>query len=123
MSDRIPEIHLYLDDSGSRLPDHRAQPRDDNVDCFALGGILVLEEQSDFILTRHAELLACHGLDCPLHSNSIRTKTRDFRWMVFNREKATAFLQDLERLLCEAPVLCTACVVDRKGYNVSSGAL
>ncbi len=33
--------HLYFDDTGSRDPDHKADKRDDRMNCFGLGGILV----------------------------------------------------------------------------------
>ncbi|TIR55445.1 MAG: DUF3800 domain-containing protein, partial [Mesorhizobium sp.] len=42
------EIHLYLDDSGSREPDREPkEKRRDEMDYFALGGILINEEDVD----------------------------------------------------------------------------
>jgi hypothetical protein len=36
------ELHLYIDDSGSRDPDKEPkEKRRDEMDCFASGGILI----------------------------------------------------------------------------------
>ena len=42
------EILLFFDDTGSRNPDHSIkEKRNDKMDCFGLGGILIKEEDVD----------------------------------------------------------------------------
>ena len=39
------EVHLFVDDTGSRQPDHvPAKERHDGMDCFGLGGVLIDKE-------------------------------------------------------------------------------
>jgi Protein of unknown function (DUF3800) len=114
MPDR--EIHLYIDDTGSREPDRQAvQKRRDEMDCFALGGILINEEDIDALLICHRAFCSSHGITYPLHSWAIRGGRGDFGWLK-KPEAAYAFLSDLERMLVGLPVIGIATVVDRPGY-------
>ena len=43
------EVHLFVDDTGSRQPDHvPAEDRHDGMDCFGLGGVLIDRECPSF---------------------------------------------------------------------------
>ena len=55
--------HLYFDDTGSRDPDHNVDKRNDHMNCFGLGGILVKEEDIDTIFKLHKELCAKWEID------------------------------------------------------------
>jgi hypothetical protein len=49
--------HLFIDDSGSRKPDHVPQPaRTDGMDYFALGGFLIKEIDIPILIERHRAL-------------------------------------------------------------------
>ncbi|TIR50661.1 MAG: DUF3800 domain-containing protein [Mesorhizobium sp.] len=112
----MSEIHLYIDDSGSREPDKEPQQkRRDEMDYFALGGILINEEDIDELFTRHKEFCATHGITYPLHSWAIRGGRENFGWLK-KPEAAHAFLGDLEKMLTSLPVLGIAAVIDRPGY-------
>ncbi|WP_341486827.1 DUF3800 domain-containing protein [Pararhizobium sp. A13] len=113
---RLPEYHLFIDDSGSRDPDRRPKlDRNDRMDCFALGGVLVKEEDIDDLKQRHADFCASHGITYPLHSNPIRGGRENFGWLK-NPEKARAFFPELDTFMLGLPVLGIAAVIDRAGY-------
>jgi hypothetical protein len=56
---RIKRVHLYFDDSGVRRPDHNPQEHQrDQMDHFALGGILIHEEEIGALIATHRALNA-----------------------------------------------------------------
>lgn len=111
-----PELHLYLDDSGSREPDREPQlVRRDQMDYFALGGILINEEDIDQLYAQYKGFTAAHGITYPLHSHAIRGGRGDFGWLK-KPEAARDFLNDLDGLMTSLPVLGIAAVIDRPGY-------
>ncbi len=109
--------HLYIDDSGLRFPDKQQSPvRDDGLDHFALGGILIKDSDRDFVINKYKELCKKWRITYPLHSTEIRGKRNHFAWLV-NEEINELFLKDLEDFLTNIPVIGFAAVVDRPGYN------
>jgi Protein of unknown function (DUF3800) len=113
-----PELHLYVDDSGSRdLNKAPTLSRNDGMDYFALGGILIDEKDIDGLLTTHKLFCDAHNIDYPLHSWAIRGGREKFGWLK-NPEKAFAFYTDLESFLVGLPVIGIAAVVDRPGYII-----
>lgn len=111
-----PELHLYIDDSGSREPDREpAEERRDQMDYFALGGILINEEDVDKLYATYKDFVGSHGVTYPLHSWAIRGGRGDFGWMK-KPEDARDFLNDLETMLLSLPVVGIAAVIDRPGY-------
>jgi len=112
----MPELHLYIDDSGSRDPDHNpVLDRRDRLDYFALGGVLVNEEDVDALLTQHRTFCDAHDITYPLHSHAIRGGRGDFGWLK-RPEAAQEFLTDLQDFLLDLPVVGIAAVIDRPGY-------
>jgi hypothetical protein len=112
------KFHLYFDDTGNRDPDkHDYGPgeRDDDMDCFALGGILLKQADIDSVIQAHKTFCAEHGVGYPLHSHSIRGGRGKFGWLK-TPEKAGVFLPALEEHLLALPIVAVACVVDRPGY-------
>jgi hypothetical protein len=114
-----PALHLYLDDSGTRYPDHPSTARKDGVDHFALGGLLIESEKQQQAEDVHKALFEKYDFDLsnPLHSSSIRSRKYDFRWMEDDPGKAERFLEDLYGSLCAIPAQIIACVIHRPGYN------
>ena len=109
-------FHLYLDDSGSRHPDHS---KGGGTQWFALGGVLLRESDEhtiralvDAFRQRWAKQLG----DTPLHSADIRRKQGAFAWLGTTADGAQAFVPALDALIADCPMHCTACVIDRKGY-------
>lgn len=115
-------MHLYLDDSGTRhcdkkpgkLPAH-------GCDWFALGGVLIKQEDEQEARDKHAIFMQNWGLDPkknPLHSSDMRAKTRDFTFLGGLRQADhDRFMKELSSLLLDPPFIGHACVIDRPGYD------
>lgn len=111
-------LHLFIDDSGVRLPNREhTQPRNDKLDYFALGGVIVKPEDRSQIRNAYDKLRTKYGMDYALHSSCIRSKKKDFRWLGTDEAKEKRFLNDLWRFICSQPIIVHACVVHRPGYN------
>lgn len=112
----MAEVHLYIDDSGSREPDKIPRlKRDDHIDCFALGGVLIDEEHIDKIFQAHQSFCEPRGISYPLHSWAIRGGREDFGWLK-KPEAAFQFYSELEEFLLALPIVGIAAVIDRQGY-------
>ncbi|MDA9453058.1 hypothetical protein XI00_01920 [Bradyrhizobium sp. CCBAU 21359] len=109
-------IRLYFDDSGNRLPDQDEVDRNDGINGFALGGVLVDEEEVLGVNKRHAAFVAKWQLSGPLHSTKLRGLRDQFRFLR-NNPQQDAFFAELEEFLLGIPVLGIACVMHRPGYN------
>jgi hypothetical protein len=114
-------INFYLDDSGTRRPDHdpgkRAAHR---YDWFALGGVLVKQEEEERARLLHDQFLEKWPQikNRPLHSVEVRGRTGAFLWLEgLCENERNDFLEALYQLMREAPVVGLACVIDRSGYN------
>lgn len=110
---------FYIDDSGTRHPDHKPNIPKHNHDWFALGGVLIDDEE---ILPTNALIDAFRSrwpqmAETPLHSHEIRGKSQGFTWLGSSPGINERFLADLESLLMALPVTGLACVIDRPGYN------
>jgi hypothetical protein len=111
------KLLLYLDDSGSRNPDHGQAARGDGLDWFALGGILVSETDVRLAVDLHQAFMSTWVLDHPLHSTKIRGRRKQFSWLGQDANRAAKFHEELTALLLQMPVIGLACVIDRPGYN------
>ncbi|QSH39610.1 DUF3800 domain-containing protein [Candidatus Kaiserbacteria bacterium] len=109
--------YLYIDDSGERLSHVPQNPkRDDGLDYFALGGILIKKTDRDFAITKYKELRKKWRLTYPLHSTEIRRFRKNFIWLIDTKTREE-FMVDLEKFLYEIPVIGFAAVIDKVGYN------
>ena len=115
----VDVLHFYMDDSGTRQPDHAPGKRAAHgYDWFSLGGILVKQEDEEAARKHHAEFCAKWEIKDPLHSSEIRSPTGPFAWVgTLPKEEKEAFYEELYQLLSKAPVVGLACVIDRPGYN------
>lgn len=110
------KYYLYIDDSGWRYPDQDQSKRNDGMDYFALGGILIKDSDRKKLAAMHEDFCDSWNINYPLHSSEIRGRRNNFGWLkddVVNER----FSADLMDFLCELPVIGFAAVVDRKGYN------
>jgi Protein of unknown function (DUF3800) len=112
-------LNFYLDDSGTRYPDHKPGKRAGHgYDWFALGGILIENEREPEARKLHSDFCAKWKITYPLHSVEIRGKTKKFRWLQECGEgESRAFHEELYLLIKSVPVIGLACVIDRPGYN------
>jgi hypothetical protein len=109
--------YLYFDDSGIRFPDKQQKPvRNDGMDHFALGGILLKETDRSDVIEAFKEFRKKWRITYPLRSSDVRGKRENFVWLA---EQAVhdEFFKDLNAYLCGVPVIGFATVVDRIGYN------
>jgi hypothetical protein len=108
---------FYFDDSGTRNPDQRPQ-KDSFRDWFALGGILINEEDEYAAEALHADFCDHWKIDYPLHSFDIRQRTGRFAWLnTLESKQYDRFMSDLTGMLVKMPVTGHACVIDRPGYD------
>jgi len=112
----VKNIHLYLDDSGSRRPDRQPMARSDGMDYFALGGVLIDAEDVDTVISSHRDFMKRWDLNYPLHSTRIRGGRQEFSWMGRDQERSERFKRELSQFLLSLPVIGIACVIHRPGY-------
>jgi len=108
---------LYIDDSGSRFPDKQHFVRDDGMDHFALGGILVQENDIEDVVHAHKDFCLRWDINYPLHSTDIRGMRNDFAWLEESSKKKDIFMAELGEFLTSLPVIGFAAVIHRPGYN------
>jgi hypothetical protein len=113
-----PTLNFYMDDSGTRTPNHRASKISiDRPDFFAMGGILIHEEDEAAARVLHEAFCHRWGIDYPLHSVEIRHSTQNFKWLRRDTHDYRAFMWDLTRMLSDMKLVGLACVVDRPGHE------
>lgn len=109
-----------MDDSGSRHPSSK-QPisRNDELDWFALGGILINEDDNEEAIELYKSFVSKWEITVPLHSTKIRGRRNEFSWLGKSSKSVAAdeFYKDLTKMLTSQPVIGIACVIDRPGYN------
>lgn len=111
-------INFYMDDSGARHPDHKATPSRSGNDWFALGGVLIREEDEDHARELYRAFCGEWGITYPLHSADIRARSKDFRWLnTLDQAGVDRFFSSLDTMAVSMPVTGIACVIDRPGYN------
>lgn len=115
----VSVLNYYLDDSGIRYPNRkRGTEAAHGCDWFALGGILVREEDEAKARDAHTAFCRAWGIEYPLHSSEIRSQNENFAWLRgLSDDARTRFYEELYCLMRDAPVVGLACVVDRPGYN------
>jgi hypothetical protein len=107
-----------MDDSGTRTPDRRPLPFRPNVrEFFALGGVLINEEDEAPARRLYDDFCARWSISYPLHSVEIRHSKNAFSWLKRDTQEYGRFMQDLSRLVTTLPVVGVACVIDRPGYD------
>lgn len=116
----MPDVfNLYLDDSGTRHPDHDPgrEPAHGH-DWFGMGGVMLRDADEDVIRQRHAALCAKWNITYPLHSAEIRACSDNFCWLgEASKDDRNAFLSEVTALLTSTELIAIACVIDRPGYN------
>jgi hypothetical protein len=112
-------LNFYMDDSGTRHPDHDPGKRAAHAfDWFALGGILVKDSDEPLARELHSAFCRKWGITCSIHSVEVRARTKGFLWLERRPKRdQDIFYEDLYQLLKAVPVAGMACVIDRPGYN------
>ena len=118
----VKVMHLYLDDSGTRdLDKKQGNIPAHGYDWFALGGVLIKQEDETAARDHHARFMSAWGLhpkENPLHSSDIRARTGDFTFLgALPTQSSNRFYSELSDLLTAPPFLGFSCVIDRPGYE------
>lgn len=118
-TERLPLLHLYIDETGSRHPDKPGATAKHGYDWFALGGLLIRQEDEAEAKRKLTAFLAkWPQIRAPLHFTDMRAEKKAFAWLgKLNGENKTRFWSDLRRLLVSLPGAATGCVIDRPGYT------
>lgn len=111
-------LNFYMDDSGTRKPNRKPVAFDPSrPDAFALGGVLVREEDEGAARVAYDEFCKRWGITYPLHSVKIRHNADEFSWLKPGTRQYRKFMADLTRFLTRIGVIGLACVIDRPGYD------
>ena len=111
-------LNFYMDDSGTRAPNRKPLPFDPRRhEFFALGGVLINEEDEGAARTAYEEFCRRWSIEYPLHSVEIRHSSHGFGWLKRGVDEYERFMRDLSRFLTTIDVVGLACVVDRPGYD------
>ncbi len=110
--------NLYMDDSGTRHPDRNLDVAGSRPDWFALGGVLVHQNDEAQCRAMHEVFCREWEIDQPLHSHEIRNKKEKFAWIKdLETERQAQFYSALSTMLTSIPVIGIACTIDRPGYH------
>jgi hypothetical protein len=114
----MPTLNFYMDDSGTRKPDRAPMGFDSRrPNHFALGGILILEDEENQARAEHAALCTRWRITYPLHSVDMRAASKEFRWLRRDSPDYQPFMRELTQMLLRIPGYGLACVIDRPGYD------
>jgi hypothetical protein len=112
-------INLYLDDSGTRYPDHKLGRKPNHGhDYFSLGGVLIRDSDEKIARDLYKKFCNKWSINHPLHSVEIRGRNENFAWIgKLTDGQQENFYEELYELMAQSPLLGIACVIDRPGYN------
>ncbi|MBY3333923.1 DUF3800 domain-containing protein [Rhizobium laguerreae] len=107
---------LYLDETGARHPD-RASGLPARSDWFAMGGILVRQEDKAEAKQRRDDIAGKWGVTSPFHMTDMINERSKFSWLgrLTQRER-DSFWAEYREFLADVPVIGIGCVIDRAGY-------
>ena len=113
-----PSFQLFIDDTGTRAVDRPSTPRrEDGLDHFAMGGLLIQAEEAKLMEARLIELRKRHNITAPFHSSPMRSRKKAWAWLGSEPERADRLMRDLTAFLCSVPGYATAWVMPRPGYE------
>lgn len=116
---RLPVYHLYVDDSGSRMLNRLSVDADAWPQWFALGGLMVKEEDEEACKAAYEAFYArWPQMTGPLHLTDMLATKKKFAWLgTLGPQDARRFWDDYHATLASLPVIGQACVVHRPGYR------
>jgi hypothetical protein len=89
-------LNFYMDDSGTRAPNRRPLLFDSHRrEFFALGGVLINEEDEGAARTAYEEFRHRWSIDYPLRSVEIRHSSHAFSWLKRGADEYQKFMRDI----------------------------
>ncbi|WP_292229649.1 DUF3800 domain-containing protein [Mesorhizobium sp.] len=108
---------LYMDETGNRHPDKKADESRRGRDWFGFGGFLIRGEDNDHLRDAVAAFADKWKLRHPLHITDMISEKKGFSWLERAKQSTRdEFWQGWREVLCSAPVIGIGCVIDRPGY-------
>lgn len=108
---------FYIDETGNRNPDKKADPGRQGRDWFGIGGILVKSEDVSDVKQFHSDFIKRWGIRSPLHMTDMLGMHKGFSWLGrLSDEKHDQFWSDYKNFLGRVPVVGLSCIIDRPGY-------
>lgn len=112
----MPSLTLYLDESGARHPD-RASGLPARSDWFAMGGVLIRQEDKAQAKDRRDALAEKWAITSPFHITDMINERGKFCWLGRRTQlERDAFWSEYREFLASVPVVGIGCVIDRAGY-------
>lgn len=112
----MPSLTLYLDETGARHPD-KASGLPARSDWFAMGGVIIRQEDRDTARTMRNEIAAKWGVTYPFHITDMINERGRFSWLGRKTQKERdLFWSEYREFLATVPVVGVGCVIDRAGY-------
>lgn len=108
---------LYMDETGNRNPDKKADASRLNRDWFGFGGVLIKGEDNDTARQLVGQFAEKWNLKKPAHITDMLSQNKGFSWLgKVSQETVENFWSDWRDVLCSSPLIGIGCVVDRPGY-------
>jgi len=108
---------FYMDETGSRHPDKKADKSREGRDWFGLGGILIRGEHNDAARDLVTAFADRWHLSSPIHLTDMMAERKGFAWLGRrSQEQRDSFWRDWHKTLTDAEVIGLGCIVDRPGY-------
>lgn len=113
----MAELTLYLDETGNRLPDKKADQSRAGRDWFAIGGVIIDRLNEATAKAQRDAFAARWGVTAPFHMTDMLGEHKRFSWLGrLSESDRTRFWIEYRDLLFALPVLGFGCVIDRPGY-------
>ncbi|MGR9144840.1 DUF3800 domain-containing protein [Rhizobium leguminosarum] len=107
---------LYLDETGARHPD-RASGLSARSDWFAMGGILIRQEDKEEAEQQRDALAEKWGVTSPFHMTDMINERSKFSWLGRRTQRERdEFWSEYREFLANVPAVGIGCVIDRAGY-------
>lgn len=114
----MPELIFYMDESGNRQPDKKADATRQGRDWFAFGGFLIDRNLQDQTKWARDEVARQLGVRCPFHMTDMLSENKGFSWLGrLTQKERDNFWRTYLEFLGDVPVVGMGCVIDRPGYG------
>lgn len=108
---------FYMDETGNRHHDKKADASRINKDWFAFGGVIVRSEDAENMKQSVRDFGSRWRLRTPAHITDMLAQKKGFAWLgTRSQEEVEKFWDDWRRVLCDSPAIGLGCVIDRPGY-------
>lgn len=108
---------FYMDETGNRHPDKKADASREGRDWFAFGGVMIRSEDAENVKQSVRDFASTWRLTQPFHITDMLAHKKGFAWLGNRKqEDVDRFWDGWRRILCDAPAIGLACVIDRPGY-------